>query len=175
MTMDLTLPPNSQVVWHVLRNVPQPHVARAVLLAALRQKYGKETLATTGVQGIATTDDAVDSLWWVYDEQGHLQSSTKLLRGSPYGCAAGWGAGGGAADYMGVAAGRGPDGWCATSYVALNALIGHLPILTSVQLDMVDTPLLMRSAQATAAWARGLTDKAQQQQVQQSNQVKPQL
>jgi hypothetical protein len=174
--IDLTGPPEAQVAWHVGRQLAQPHVARTVVLAALRQKYGHETVAIGhSATEPETSDDKIVVAWWLYDEQGHLLTSAKLLAGSPYGCA------GTAPDmtseysYMGVVLGRGPTGWCAASFVGLSANLGSQPITDRVLLDLVDTPLLMRSAQATNAWMHGMQNQAQQQQIQRSKQVQPAL
>jgi hypothetical protein len=177
--VDLTGPPEAQAARHVGRQLAQPHVARTVVLAALRQKYGHETVAIGHSDTVPeTSDDKIIFAWWVYDEQGHLLTSTKLLAASPYGCA------GSAPDmsseynYMGVVgnlSGMTPTGWCAASFVAMKANLGSQPITDSVLLDLVDTPLLVRSALATGAWVRGMQNQAQQQQIQRSSQVKPQL
>ena len=47
--LDFTAPPNPQVVSHMTRIAQQPHVAHNVLVAALRQKYGKETYADSEI------------------------------------------------------------------------------------------------------------------------------
>jgi hypothetical protein len=86
-SVDMTGPPEAQVIWRASRQLAQPHVARATVLAALRQKYGHETVATSISPTVPeTSDDKIQVLWWLYDEQGHLSTSTKLLAGSPYGC-----------------------------------------------------------------------------------------
>jgi hypothetical protein len=98
----------------------------------------------------------------------------KLLAASPYGCA------GSAPDmaseynYMGVVgnlSGMTPTGWCAASFVAMKANLGSQPITDSVLLDLVDTPLLVRSALATSAWARGMQSQAQQQELKKNEQT----
>src|SRR5277367_513134 len=43
--VDVTYAPGPQLVWHVNRIAHQPNVAHDVLVAALRAKYGKETVA----------------------------------------------------------------------------------------------------------------------------------
>jgi hypothetical protein len=82
-------------------------------------------------------------------------------------------------DYMGVVMNTNsitPTGWCATSFVALRALLGNnQPIIDRVTMDVVDFPLLMRATHATKAWMLGMQNQAQQQQIQRSNQVQPQL
>ena len=59
VTVDVTLPPNKQAVWEVEREhfFPGKGIAKATLLASLREKYGKETVAWI-VTGTPTTDDS---------------------------------------------------------------------------------------------------------------------
>jgi hypothetical protein len=177
--IDLTGPPEAQLVWHMGRQLAQPHVARTVVLAALRQKYGHETVATSLSPTVPeTSDDKIVVAWWLYDEQGHLLTSTKLLAGSPYGCARTAPDMSSEYNYMGVVGntnGMTPSGWCAASFVALSANLGSQPIADRVVLDLIDAPLLVRSALATGAWMRGMQNQAQQQQIQRSNQVEPKL
>jgi hypothetical protein len=177
--VDLTGPPEAQAAWHVGRQLAQPHVARTVVLAALRRKYGHETVGVGHSDTVPeTSDDKIIFAWWVYDEQGHLLTSTKLLAGSPYGCARSAPDMSSEYNYMGVVgnlSGMTPTGWCAASFVAMSANLGSQPITDSVLLDLVDTPLLVRSALATGAWVHGMQNQAQQQQIQRSNQVQPQL
>jgi hypothetical protein len=174
--VDLTLPPGPQAVYHMARVTPQPHVARAVLLAALRQKYGKETLAIGPAQRVVNDDAITYALWWVYDEQGNRVLNTQAQNASPFGCGS----------YMGSATNgyymtvvRGTSGpipsWCASSFVAVTAQIGPQPIIDVITLEMADIPLLVRTTRATAAWMKGAADQARQQQLERSQQVKPQL
>ena len=172
----LTLPPQPQVVWQVSRTLQQPNVARSTVIGALRQKYGKEAHALRGTLAPAANDDEIDSMWWVFDEQGRAVSNTQLQQGGrPNGCSAGFSPPGGY--YMQVARnlGHGPTGWCATHFVGLKALITNRPILPYIVLEMDDEALLMRAAAATGAWVRGESAQAQQDATNKSNQVKPQL
>jgi hypothetical protein len=172
----LTLPPQPQVVWQVSRTLQQPNVARSTVIGALRQKYGKEAHALRGTLAPAANDDEIDSMWWVFDEQGRAVSNTQLQQGGrPNGCSAGFSPPGGY--YMQVARnlGHGPTGWCATHFVGLKALITNRPILPYIVLEMDDEALLMRSAAATGAWMRGESARAQQDAINRANQVKPQL
>jgi hypothetical protein len=173
--VSLTLPPQPQLVWRVSRNLQQPNVARATVIAALRQKYGKEAWALRGTSEIAANDAQIDTLWWVFDEQGHPVANTQLEGHTPNGCARSFAPPGGY--YMQVARNplNGPAGWCATHFVGLKALITIQPILKSVGLEMDDEPLLARSAAATGAWIRGESAHATQDQLNRANQVKPQL
>jgi hypothetical protein len=72
VTVYVTLPPNKQAVWEVEREhfFPGKGIAKATLLASMREKYGKETVAWI-VTGTPTTDDSkVTALVWLFDEQG---------------------------------------------------------------------------------------------------------
>jgi hypothetical protein len=174
--VDLTLPPQPQLVWHVFRTLQQPNVARASVIGALRQKYGKEAYALRGTSLPAANDDEIDSMWWVFDEQGRAVSNTLLQQGGrPNGCSAGFGPPGGY--YMQVARniGHAPTGWCATHFVGLKAIITNRPILPYIVLEMDDEALLMRAAAATGAWVRGESAQAQQDAIKRADQVKPKL
>src|SRR5579884_736167 len=70
--VDVTLPPNKQVVWRVYRVhfFPDKGILKTTLLASLREKYGKETRAENQ-QGKPTTDDThITRMLWLMDEQG---------------------------------------------------------------------------------------------------------
>src|SRR5262245_58218637 len=81
--VDVTLPPNKQLVWRVRRErfFADKGIPKATLLASLREKYGKESRAM-GQTGKATTDEKqIESLLWLMDEQGR-QSPLPALSGS---------------------------------------------------------------------------------------------
>ena len=66
-------------MWNLSRDLAQPKVAHNVVVAALRQKYGKETYAA-GPGGTPVTDDSqTQRMWWVFDEQGHLAPQAKIM------------------------------------------------------------------------------------------------
>jgi hypothetical protein len=172
MEVDLTLPPNPQVVWQVLRSAPQPNVNRSVLLAALRQKYGKESLAIDNdTRRAATSDKGIVEMYWVMDEQGRLVSGTPpMVNNAPFGCAISAGNNGGID--------RVPDGvpeYCAKSYVGVHVGFGTQEILTSTMMDMADIPLRMRNSSATYAFTQGQNQKLMQQQQEKSKEIKPAL
>jgi hypothetical protein len=76
VSVDVTLPPNQQAVWKVVRDhsFPNKGIPKTTLLASLREKYGKEAL-TNVVQGRPAADDShIISLLWLFDEQGHPAS-----------------------------------------------------------------------------------------------------
>jgi hypothetical protein len=173
--VSLTLPPQPQLVWQVSRTLQQPNVARATVIGALRQKYGKEAFDLRGTSVPAANDDEIVSMWWVFDEQGRAVNNSQLQQARPNGCASGFAPPSGY--YMNVARNpqKGPVGWCATHFVGLRATISIQPIINNVLLEMDDEALLMRAAAVTGAWVRGESDRAQQDATHRANQVKPQL
>jgi hypothetical protein len=175
MTADVTVPPNAQLVWHIFRGAAQPNVNRAVLLAALRQKYGKETYATVwdGKAGeLATDDSKIRMLVWLMDEQGHPTTGPVKLdaAGNPFGCGFGnQGLGTKPPDYQPTPT------FCAQSFVGLSVQFPKGEIITTTSTEMVDYPLAQRSAQATDAYTRAGNQQLQQQQQQKSQEIKPSI
>lgn len=185
INVTVTHPPHAQVVWNVMRHLANQYqpVNRATLLAALREKYGKEMVATMGGGGnnaVATNDRSIVELHWLFDEQGR--------RVSPAGA-------------------RGPeDGYnfnrCRTNllspgqhldersvkeiesmphciaYVGVYANIDRgtdAEIITSFRLEMVNIPLFLRASKATLAWRAAEMEKLRQQETERSKRVKPKL
>jgi hypothetical protein len=177
ITADVTMPPNPQLVWHIARGAAQPSVNRAVLLAALRQKYGKETYATAWggkATDFATDDSNIRALVWLMDEQGRpLTTPVKLDAGAnPFGCSLG-------ADNGGLPS-RPPDyqpspNFCAQSFVGLSIQFPKGEIITATNTTMVDYPLAQRSAQATDAYTKAGNQQIQQQQQQKAQEAKPSI
>jgi hypothetical protein len=70
ISVSLTRPPNTPAVWRIERRQSYPNGARTLpkdaLVAALHQKYGKET--------IARTPDSHVQLYWIYDANGQLRT-----------------------------------------------------------------------------------------------------
>ena len=175
--VDLTGPPNRQVVWNLSRDLLQPKVAHNVVIAALRQKYGKETYAAGPGGTPATNDTQIQHMWWVFDEHGHLAPQAKIISGSPFRCGSFYSTDGSWHTYQQIMLGQdtGLPTYCLSSYVGVEALIAPLPILEDINVNVVDLPLMVRSAKATAAWVNGMDDKARQEQQQRANQAKPTL
>jgi hypothetical protein len=175
MAVDVTLPPNPQLVWHIVRSAPQPNVNRAVVLAALRQKYGKETYAVafSAVPGKTTTDDSVTmSLVWLMDEQGRpLTIPIKFVLDRPFDC---WVFGGVTTGTRPPAYQPSPD-FCAKSIVGLSVQINEGEIIKGTYTESVDFPLAQRSAQATDAYTKNGNQQIQQQIQQKSQEIKPNI
>jgi hypothetical protein len=170
--VDLTLPPNPQVVWQMFRSAPQPNVNRSVLIAALRQKYGRESLAIDNDTRRATTNDkGIVDMYWVMDEQGRQVSGTPpMLNNAPFGCAISAGNNGGIDRPI-----EGLPEYCAKSYVGVHVGFGTQEIITGTGMDMADIPLRMRNSSATYAFTQGQNQRIMQQQQEKSKEVKPQL
>lgn len=64
--VNLTLPPNPQVVWQVYHQLGQLHVTQEQALASLTNKYGAKYRSRVPVSPTGGT------LHWIYDEQGNL-------------------------------------------------------------------------------------------------------
>jgi hypothetical protein len=178
--VDLTGPPNAQVVWNLSRDLLQPKVAHDVVVAALRQKYGKETYAryANGPSGQPIKDDShIDTMWWVFDEQGHLMPQAQIINNSPFGCGSFYSTDGSWHTYQAIMLGQdtGLPGFCTSSYVGVQAVLTTQPILEDIMVNIVDLPLMVRSANATAAWVKAQDDKARQEDLQRSQQLKPTL
>jgi hypothetical protein len=177
--VDVTYQPGPQVVWHVSRTAHQPNVAHDVLVAALRAKYGKETLALHNGSDIpVTVDRQINAMFWVYDEQGRQIMQTKVLHHSPFNCVDYSGIGGGNANlYFGLVrdANAIPAGYCRDAYVAVAAQLPETDIVTTMYLDLIDMPLAARAARATDAWNKGLDQKTQQDAHERAKSAQPQL
>jgi hypothetical protein len=151
-------------------------VNRAVLLAALRQKYGKETYAVAfnAVPGKTTTDDSVtEYLVWLMDEQGHPLTGVplKFVLDRPFDC---WVTGG-------VTTGTRPPGYqpnpdfCAKSLVGLSVSFNEGEIIRGTYTESVDYPLAQRSAQATDAYTKNGNQQIQQQIQHEAQEAKPRI
>ena len=82
IAIDLTLPPQRQAVWRVHRYAQNQRVNRTTMLASLREKYGKETVAFASPNDMTpTTDDRqIQTMYWLFDEQGRPAPAPRALR-----------------------------------------------------------------------------------------------
>jgi hypothetical protein len=76
--VDVTPPPNQQVVWKVRSLLERQKIYRANVIASLREKYGKEA----GTSPLLTDDQHITDMWWIFDEQGR---PAKLPESGPKG------------------------------------------------------------------------------------------
>lgn len=79
VTVDVTLPPNKQAVWRVIRQhfFADKGIPKTTLLASLREKYGKETFSNVGQGKPASTGG------WRVDRVNSCSSRTARTRSMP--------------------------------------------------------------------------------------------
>jgi hypothetical protein len=171
----VTLPPNKQAVWKVEREhfFPDKGIARASLLASLREKYGKETVAWIAA-GVPTTDDSkVMWLVWTFDEQGRPSvppSNTRLMDCTNYGD-------------QNIVERSLPSSvvrnWCHTSYVGVSAAFSTSAtpeLYERMLVTTVDVPMMLRAADATAKWKNDIAEGAHKRDIEKGKQQeKPKL
>ena len=184
--VDVTLPPNKQTVWRVVRRhyFPNKGIPKATLLASLREKYGKETFTNLAQGKPAADDSKIEGLLWLFDEEGRpaslpggkpLDYQTGLILSA---CANGtWDNQLAmievyAEHYKGNNA---QNDWCYAHYTAVFALVGQsdLPELYGqMSMSVMSYPLALRASEATLKWKKDIAagqhkqdiDKAKQQE-----------
>ena len=183
--LSFTMPPEKPVVWHAARYARRIHTNRDTLLAALRQKYGKEAAAlqTTGMNSQpARNDSEIAELFWLYDERGGRvpfppESAFPQSR-TIWECSDGR-----QVAQLNDAQPVTPmddeqmrthqfAGVCGT-LVVVHISIDPGPIVESAFTEMLDAPLALRTAHAFAVWQRGLIEKARKDDLEKSKQAKP--
>jgi len=182
--VDVTPPPNQQVVWKVRRYVSQQKIYRANVLSSLRAKYGKETATKPAV----ANDQQLTDMWWVLDEQGHpaklpppgTHFQTADLRVSECGQKLIYGADPGSSwfvpDNLELSLpGLDPSDWCTSSGIALHASVSAGDIVGTLNVEMFHVPLAVRSGTAEMAFVNEVVKRQRQQQIDQSKQAKPKL
>jgi hypothetical protein len=180
-----TMPPTKQQAFAVTRTVPYPGlgIERLKLVAALRQKYGSETTAKHEWDKTkeATGDERISVMYWVYDEQGHLippGKDTSTWAQPAFNC-------------VSIADGNRwgdlanqyrlntlPPAVFCDSVVMLTVHFSaafQSPYCTSTETQIYDFALLRRDVQIAGEAAKAESQKQQQQQIDQSKQVKPSL
>ena len=182
-SVEITAPPNPQVVWRVSRGTNAMHVNRATLLASLREKYGKETLALQNGGAPAANDGQIYTLYWLIDERGQRAAPPRPLT-SLQSCEISFPRG--ASPDMELFHGeRTIDGqlqdpWarssCIGTIVNIQAWEGRDPqIIELMYATVVDIPLYLRSGAATGAWWKAAAERARQQELEKTKQNKPKL
>jgi len=179
VVVSLTAPPSRQVVWRVVRYTRRMHANRANVLAALRAKYGKESLAGAESGSLVTDERSIGMLLWVFDEHGGrppMPSPQTFGSGSMTAIPCGAYAGSG-----GVLSDIGPripteepksQDWC-SSVVAIVVTIGTGEIVENTTTNMVDMKLAARTANAYVAWKRDYDARARAADLEKSKKNKP--
>lgn len=181
IVVQATKPPNQEHIWHIGLIAQHQHIDRAVLLAALRKKYGKELAATDQHDQPVTDDQQIQNLWWVYDEQGRLQSAgVSMLNGTPNGCPVPGVLTTPYFNYSGDPGGtsnpRGPGANPSCMLVGVHATMAqNLSILEDYRLVLWDAPLSMRDDKVTDAWLNAELEKARAASAQRAKEAKPPL
>lgn len=193
VTVDVTLPPNKQTVWRVVRQhyFPNKGILKATLLASLREKYGKETISNLAQGKPAADDTKIESLLWLFDEQGHptpLPSSSggkapdfqTML--SLSGCANGsWDTHLGLIEvYADLYKGNNPQNdWCYAHYTAVFALLTQSDppeLYGQMKMDIMSFPMALRASEATMKWKKDIAAGKHQQDLEKAKQQeKPKL
>jgi hypothetical protein len=188
VTVDVTLPPNKQAVWRVFRDhsFPDKGIPKKTLLAALREKYGKESRAIAANGKEATTDESqIVGLLWLMDEQGRPATRPPLVgMTDPLSSCQGYAEGGGfdqgliespppmtftGSDYK----------WCVSNFTAVGARLmqGELPELyRAMMIGVVSLPFARRAGEATMKWKQEIAEGQHKQELEKAKQqVKPKL
>jgi hypothetical protein len=188
VTVDVTMPPSDQVVWRVSRRHPfaDNGIPKATLLASLREKYGKETLTNFAQGKPAANDNQIQSLLWLFDEQGRPASLSTIPGGNPSLVIAtcnDFGQDANPALLEGTVTlykGQNPQrDWCYEHYIAVLAFVSEsqLPELyRELDIEVVNSPLAARSALASAKWKKDAADAQHKQDLEKAGQqAKPKL
>ena len=181
VSLSFTAPPGPQIVWRVVRLTQHLHTDQSTMLSALREKYGKETVAFTRGGGTdpAANDAAIGRLIWLYDEKGArapLPPSTAFPQlGSIMQCQL---------DLQDLRSepimpkdddwGKPYNEWCGQHF-ALQVTLGGTDIIENMVTVMEDVPLAIRTSHTAAAWLRDVAEKQHQQDLEKSKANKPTL
>ena len=194
VTVDVTLPPNKQAVWRVIRQhyFPNKGIPKATLLASLRDKYGKETLTNVSDGKPATDDNHVSTILWLFDEDGHPASlpvppgktapdlaTTLALSG----CISS-----GDNQHLGLIEGyadlykgkNAQNDWCYKSYTAVFVGAVQSPdtpeLYSQMRAVAVGLPLALHASEATLKWKKDIAEGQHRQDIEKAKQQeKPKL
>jgi hypothetical protein len=191
--VDVTLPPNKQTVWRIVRQhyFPNKGIPKTTLLASLREKYGKETFTNLAQGKPATDDSKIESLLWLFDEEGRPAPLTSGSggKGPDYqtgliisACANGtW-------DnhlamievYADLYKGNNPQlDWCYAHYTAVFALLSQSDppeLYGQMRMSVMSYPMALRASEATSKWKKDIAAGKHRQDLEKAKQQdKPKL
>jgi hypothetical protein len=172
MSIFVTLPPNKQVVWMVMRQMnfgASPGVSKANMLDSLHEKFGKETASRTAGRMV--------HMWWLFHEDG--QSTAPKISADELGTCQG-----SLGSYASTIAINGAppanlmtQKSCFSSYYAVHILyaspINNPDIVDQYMMTAVNLPLASRSGGATVAWKNSIAEQARREETKKANQNKP--
>ena len=193
VTVDVTLPPNKQTVWRVVRQhyFPNKGIPKTTLLASLREKYGKETTSNISQGKPAADDTKIESLLWLFDEEGRPAPLTSGSggKGPDYqstlvlsACSNGmWDIHLGLIEvYADLYKGNNPQNdWCYAHYTAVYALLSQSDppeLFGQMKMGVMSYPLALRGSEATSKWKKDIAAGKHQQDLEKAKQQeKPKL
>jgi hypothetical protein len=193
VTVDVTMPPNKQTVWRVIRQhfFTNKGILKTTLLASLREKYGKETRTNFSEKQPATDDSQIHHLLWLFDEQGRpapLPSKPKkdgpdIANQSTLTWCAGIGEGAPLAMievYSNSKKGVNYEtDWCYSSYNAVVVTVTSTEtpeLYTQMHVFAVSLPLALHAAEATSKWKNDIAEGQHKQDIEKAKQQeKPKL
>lgn len=191
VTVDVTLPPNKQVVLRVARQhyFPNNGIPKTTLLAALREKYGKETLTNVQQGKPATDDNKIENLLWLFDEQGRpvplpassgsnaptlattLTFSQCLAMDISLGLVEVY-----AEHYKGQ---NPQNDWCYANFTGVYAVLsqsGVPELYSQMTITSISYPLALRASEATLKWKKDIAAGQHKQELEKAKQQeKPKL
>jgi len=193
VTVDVTLPPNKQAVWRVVRQhyFANKGIPKTTLLASLREKYGKETLTNVSQGKPATNDSQIQTILWLFDEQGRPAAlpSPPEKNGPGFAntstltsCITG-----GDSLHLGLVEvyaelykGQNPQNdWCYASYNGVfAALVESNPpeLYSQMRMVTISFPLALRASEATSKWKKDIAEGQHKQDIEKAKQQeKPKL
>ena len=183
VTVDVTLPPNKQTVWRVIRQhyFANKGIPKTSLLASLREKYGKETLTNYNQNKPAADDSQIQNLLWLFDEQGRpvplpskpqLNACTGLENSAELGMIE---------VYANLYKGKdSTNDWCYSSYNAVVVGAVQSPdtpeLYSQMRVAAVSMALALRAAEATSKWKKDIAEGKHKQDIEKAKQQdKPKL
>lgn len=180
LSLSFTAPPAEQTVWKVDRMTQKLHTNHNTLIAALRQKYGREAFAWQNgdTRTLITNDNQITGMLWLYDEQGNhvpMPPSTVFTTLQDF------------EECTRTVSTNEPvmpkdedfvkrnTPWCAAHFIALIVSFSPTDIVENTQTMMEDIPLAVRTAHAADIWMRDLANRLHQEDLQRSKENKPTL
>lgn len=189
-TLGVVLPPNKQIVWAMARQTGwtpgQTPMNRGTVLAALRQKYGKESASVMSSGARVSSDRDIYGIYWLFNEQGkRIAPPDPGFPETTGTCNGGAGYGDGAVNAPGQSGYENPiisanKAWCKSVYVAVHAQFQADPrdpdnLIDRLFMDEVDMPLAVRAQKATVEWYRAIGEREHQKEIEKSKQEAPRL
>jgi len=179
VSVNVTPPPNQQVVWKVSRQLLQQKIYRANVIASLREKYGKETATSP----LVADDRQLTDMWWILDEQGrpvrlpapqgNFADAVQMVDYCSQTLGGSWFAPSNLERYLN---GLNPSDWCSSAGIGVHASLGgQQEIVGDLQVDIFHVPLAVRSAKTEMTFVTGIGKRRQQQEIDQSKQARPKL